>query len=146
MTVATTGVKLALVMLAAMAALNLFAEGEPKMPTLNWMGREKATKSVKDVIMKILREDSARGQVAVVWFGRQCSCAWRQPGGAEGAVAVLCRAGEVHLHRPAVQHRLRVRALRRQPRTLHLAQHDVPAPQAPARFHARGRQHLDFHR
>jgi adenine-specific DNA-methyltransferase len=59
MTVATTGVKLALVMLAAMAALNLFAEGEPKMPTLNWMGREKATKSVKEVVMKILREDKS---------------------------------------------------------------------------------------
>lgn len=39
--------------------LNLFAEGEPKMPTLNWMGREKATKSVKDVVMKILREDKS---------------------------------------------------------------------------------------
>ena len=39
--------------------LNLFAEGEPKMPTLNWMGREKATKAVKDVVMKILREDKS---------------------------------------------------------------------------------------
>lgn len=29
------------------------------MPTLNWMGREKATKSVKDVVMKILREDKS---------------------------------------------------------------------------------------
>jgi len=29
------------------------------MPTLNWMGREKATKSVKEVVMKILREDKA---------------------------------------------------------------------------------------
>lgn len=59
MTVATMGVRRALVMLAAVAALNLFAEGEPKMPTLNWMGREKATKSVKDVVMKILREDKS---------------------------------------------------------------------------------------
>ena len=42
-----------------MVGLNLFAEGEPKMPTLNWMGREKATKSVKDVVMKILREDKS---------------------------------------------------------------------------------------
>ena len=42
-----------------LSALNLFAEGEPKMPTLNWMGREKATKSVKDVVMKILREDKS---------------------------------------------------------------------------------------
>ena len=59
MTVTTTGVRRALLMLAAMAALNLFAEGEPKMPMLNWMGREKATKSVKDVVMKILREDKS---------------------------------------------------------------------------------------
>ena len=29
------------------------------MPTLNWMGREKATKAVKDVVMKILREDKS---------------------------------------------------------------------------------------
>ena len=29
------------------------------MPTLNWMGREKATKSVKEVVMKILREDKS---------------------------------------------------------------------------------------
>ncbi len=41
--------------------LNLFAEGEPKMPTLNWMGREKATNAVKDVVMKILREDKSLG-------------------------------------------------------------------------------------
>ena len=59
MTGATIGVRHALVMLAVVAALNLFAEGEPKMPTLNWMGREKATKSVKDVVMKILREDKS---------------------------------------------------------------------------------------
>ena len=45
----------------ALTTLNLFAEGEPKMPTLNWMGREKATKSVKDVVMKILREDKSLG-------------------------------------------------------------------------------------
>ena len=59
MTGATIGVRHALVMLAVVAALNLFAEGEPKMPTLNWMGREKATKSVKEVVMKILREDKS---------------------------------------------------------------------------------------
>ena len=43
----------------ALTTLNLFAEGEPKMPTLYWMGREKATKSVKEVVMKILREDKS---------------------------------------------------------------------------------------
>ena len=45
--------------IVALTTLNLFAEGEPKMPMLNWMGREKATKSVKDVVMKILREDKS---------------------------------------------------------------------------------------
>ena len=59
MAVAKVGVSCALVLLAVFTALNLFAEGEPKMPTLNWMGREKATKSVKDVVMKILREDKS---------------------------------------------------------------------------------------
>ena len=43
----------------ALTTLNLFAEGEPKMPMLNWMGREKATKAVKEVVMKILREDKS---------------------------------------------------------------------------------------
>lgn len=51
--------KVGLLLVTAVAALNLFAEGEPKMPMLNWMGREKATKSVKDVVMKILREDKS---------------------------------------------------------------------------------------
>ena len=31
------------------------------MPTLNWMGREKVTNAVKDVVMKILREDKSLG-------------------------------------------------------------------------------------
>ena len=31
------------------------------MPTLNWMGREKATNAVKDVVMKNLREDKSLG-------------------------------------------------------------------------------------
>ena len=59
MAVAKVGVRCALVLLAVFTVLNLFAEGEPKMPTLNWMGREKATKSVKEVVMKILREDKS---------------------------------------------------------------------------------------
>ena len=35
--------------------------GQSDMPMLNWMGREKATNAVKDVVMKILREDKALG-------------------------------------------------------------------------------------
>ena len=42
------------------------------MPTLNWMGREKVTNAVKDVAMKILREDKALGYVSRAWcFGWQ---------------------------------------------------------------------------
>ena len=48
----------------ALTTLNLFAEGEPKMPTLNWMGREKATKSVKEVLLKIRREDKSMGHLS----------------------------------------------------------------------------------
>lgn len=51
--------KVGLLLVTAVAALNLFAEGEPKMPMLNWMGREKATQTVKDVVMKILRENKS---------------------------------------------------------------------------------------
>ena len=47
----------------AMVTLTLFAEGEVKMPMLNWMGREKATNAVKDVAMKILREDKSLGKL-----------------------------------------------------------------------------------
>ena len=51
--------KMCIFTVCILAVLNLFAEGEPKMPMLNWMGREKATMSVKDVVMKILREDKS---------------------------------------------------------------------------------------
>jgi len=33
------------------------AKGESDMPMLSWMGREKTTNAVKDVVLKILRED-----------------------------------------------------------------------------------------
>ena len=33
--------------------------GFADMPMLNWMGREKAAKATKDVVMKILREDKS---------------------------------------------------------------------------------------
>lgn len=55
------GKKMCTLVVYILAALTLFAEGEPKMPTLNWMGREKATNAVKDVVMKILREDKSLG-------------------------------------------------------------------------------------
>lgn len=51
----------ALIVSALIAALDLFAEGEPKMPMLNWMGRKTVTNAVNDVAVKILREDKALG-------------------------------------------------------------------------------------
>ena len=46
---------------AALIAGALFAEGGSDMPMLNWMGREKAAKATKDVVMKILREEKSLG-------------------------------------------------------------------------------------
>ena len=46
----------ALVALAALAA-----KGASDMPMLNWMGREKAARATKDVVMKILREEKSLG-------------------------------------------------------------------------------------
>ena len=45
-----------LLVLAALAA-----KGASDMPMLNWMGREKAVKATKDVVMKILREEKSLG-------------------------------------------------------------------------------------
>ena len=45
--------------LAALAAF--VAKGASDMPMLNWMGREKAVKATKDVVMKILREEKSLG-------------------------------------------------------------------------------------
>lgn len=36
-------------------------KGLSDMPMLNWMGREKAAKATKDVVMKILREEKSLG-------------------------------------------------------------------------------------
>jgi Metallo-beta-lactamase superfamily len=59
---------------------------------------------------------------------------------------LLCRSGEVHLYRPALQHALRLRALRRQPRAHAMAGHDVaPAGTAP-RSSCRGWLDLGVHR
>ena len=58
------GKKMCTLVVYILAALTIFAGGEPKMPTLNWMGREKATNAVKDVVMKILREDKSLGYKA----------------------------------------------------------------------------------
>ena len=45
----------------AIMILPFAAKGESNMPMLNWMGREKVTNSIKDVAMKILREDKSLG-------------------------------------------------------------------------------------
>ena len=64
MTVAAMGVKRALVMLAAMAALNLFAEGEYKMPMLKWAGKEKVVNHHNDVPFRVLERKWAFGDGA----------------------------------------------------------------------------------
>ena len=58
------GQKIVQMLLTMSITLTLFTEGEPEMPTLNWMRIEKATNAVKDVGMKILREDKALGYVS----------------------------------------------------------------------------------
>ena len=73
---------------------------------------------------------------------RQPPCSRREPRCAEGAAAVLSRPGQVHLHRPAVQHEERVRALRRQPRTLAVADDGAAAPAVAARAAQRRRVDL----
>ena len=49
------------ILFAALIAGALFARGGSDMPMLNWMGREKAAKATKDVVMKILREEKSLG-------------------------------------------------------------------------------------
>ena len=58
------GQKIVQMLLTMSITLTLFTEGEPEMPTLNRMRIEKATNAVKDVGMKILREDKALGYVS----------------------------------------------------------------------------------
>lgn len=48
----------------ALTTLNLFTEGEPKMPMLNWMGRDKVVKQDKEVLLKIRREDKSMGHLS----------------------------------------------------------------------------------
>lgn len=55
------GKKMCTFALCIFSTLNISAEGEPKMPMLNWMGRENVTNVIKDVAMKILREDKSLG-------------------------------------------------------------------------------------
>ena len=45
----------------AIMILLFAAKGESNMPMLNWMCREKVTNAIKDVAMKILREDKSLG-------------------------------------------------------------------------------------
>ena len=44
-----------------LALAELAAKGASNMPMLNWMGREKAARATKDVVMKILREEKELG-------------------------------------------------------------------------------------
>ncbi len=77
---------------------------------------------------------------------RQPADPGRQPARPQGADPVLRGSGQVHLHRPAIQHPERVRALRRQAGAQPVAVDDVPAPGAFARIVGRGWLDLGDHR
>ena len=47
----------------AIMILLFAAKGESNMPMLNWMGREKVANAIRDVAMKILREDKSLGAI-----------------------------------------------------------------------------------
>ena len=87
----------------ALTTLNLFAEGEPKMPTLNWMGRDKVVKQDKKVFLKIRREDKSMGHLSHAerpWRFAPCRrrrredipCLARPPKGADDDISISTTA------------------------------------------------------
>ena len=53
--------KKSVLLLAAMSALTLFAEGETKMPMLSWAGKSKVVNHHNDVPFKVLERKWAFG-------------------------------------------------------------------------------------
>ena len=79
---------------------------------LTWIGKENRPK----LEPRILLEDPAKSYHAAHRVTRQRHLRQpadlrRQPAGAEGAGAGVHRQGQVRLHRPAVQHRQRLRRI-----------------------------------
>ena len=109
------------------------------MPTLDWLNREDAFRLAARVATRVLRPH-ARAP-AVVGDALAAHGNLLVQGDSLEALAALLpllpRPGEVHLHRPAVQHQERVRALRRQPGALGLADDDAAEAATAARVFGR---------
>ena len=89
------------------------------MPTLNWIGKEAVVKHHKEVPFRLLEpvaelSCAPRPQAGEGRSNGEPHRPGRQPARAESPAAALCRQGQVHLHRPAIQHRQRRLGLQRQ--------------------------------
>ena len=72
------------------------------MPTLHWLTRDEDLRTASRVPYRLLEEapELSAGEPDTGNMLIQGD----KPGSAQGVAAVLRRAGEVHLYRPAVQH------------------------------------------
>lgn len=78
------------------------------MPTLNWIGKEAVVKHHKDVPFRLLEpvaelscgDNHGKDSGNLIVQGEK-------PSRAQGSAATLCRAGKMHIYRPALQHRQR---------------------------------------
>jgi hypothetical protein len=72
------------------------------MPTLDWIGKSAVVEHHKEVPFRLLKclEDLSVGAPD----SGNLLIQGDKPGSAESSAAILRRAGEVHLHRPALQH------------------------------------------
>ena len=114
------------------------------MPILNWLTRDQDIGAAKGVSYRLLEEaselsagDPNTGNMLI------------QGDNLEALKALLpfyARPSEVHLYRFALQHALRVRALRRQPRTHAEARDDVAAAGTASRLVGGGRLYLGVDR
>ncbi len=92
-----------------------FVAENPKMPTLHWVGKEKVVNHHHEVPFRVLDKVSTfrAPEGAAGQQHRQPHHPRRQPRSAEEPAARVRRPGEVHLHRPALQHRQRGLGLQR---------------------------------
>lgn len=101
------------------------------MPTLDWLNRSAAFNTAAQVPYRLLDTASTHGDAEAAQHNLLI-----QGENLEALKALLPfyrRKVKIHLHRPAVQHAKRLRALRRQPGAQPVAEHDAAAPAAAAR-------------
>lgn len=89
------------------------------MPTLNWIGKEAVIKHHKEVPFRLLEPVAELSCSPLLQEGEGSSYGEthrprRQPARAESPAAALCGQGQVHLYRPAIQHRQRRVGLQQQ--------------------------------